>query len=93
MSVSTLITPLKYIYQLFHAIFLALMKTPITLSLSHLLESNRVIYHLKATMSHTSINIQYHLEFMFAKIRPTVTSTLLFCFVYRPPRVGFLQNH
>ena len=34
------------IYQSFHAIFLTLMKNPIVLSLSHSLDSNRVIYQL-----------------------------------------------
>ena len=37
---------LKVIYQSLHVILLTLMKTPINLSLSHSLLSNRVIYHL-----------------------------------------------
>ena len=47
---------------------------------------------LKSTMLHTSDNIQYHPEYLLSEIRPTLTSKLLFGVVYRPPRVGFLNE-
>ena len=40
----------------------------------------------------TSANLDLHPEFMMVEISPAQSSKLIFCLVYRPPRIGFLTD-